>query len=770
MTDHNNKCKWLNQKGNSCPWKSLQNKKYCKRHSIYEDLYEPEDIPTLTKCSSCKNLFKLEENLTYKTCIKCRSRSKPMKKQIKEKCIFISKLGSSCRNYKFKYEYCKKHQSFYKWKTMTDNGDRVCTNWIRGCFAKLSDDDISKCKECKNKHNVKYNKRYKNKQSMCKAFNTSNDNINKYICFKCKTIVNDKSKYYNNKCIKCYNQYLQIEENRNKRDIFQQILKNYKGSATRRNITWNLSDKQALYLYKQKCHYCAYNCSVNGIDRINSNGVYDIDNCVSCCKRCNIMKNVYSINDFSQIIIYLTYQMGLHTKWNLIDEKYVHHFKSKKSVVPLQTYIKNYSHKRNIEFNLQENEYHTLLKMPCYYCKNFTEKGCNGIDRIHSYIGYTSDNCVPCCTTCNMLKGDMNINIFKTHILNIFTYFILHKEIIYTTNKDKILKLLVQNKYKINELRNLKLIKTPTYYYNLIFDGNITDINNMKISLEFVTRNDKLKFNIWNFFRRYISSFRVQDKSKLVGRQIYILVKDTITDTYLGILSLSSDYKNISSRDNYIGWTAENRFNQKRLNNILNISTCVSTQPFGFNFNGGKLLTSLCFTKEVLSYIHNKYNCYIQGYTTMSLYGKSIQYSRLPCIKYVGMTNGNSVYNISSDVVKLCKETLTNDFNIDNVKSYSKFEIIMNCFSKLNISKEDYCKSNKKGVYFGYTHKNSCSFLNCTTDIEPDPITTAPTIDDIYLWWRKRWAHQRYKHLQKTQRLKHQDDIISKISSVIGND
>jgi len=303
----------------------------------------------------------------------------------------------------------------------------------------------------------------------------------------------------------------------------------------------------------------------------------------------------------------------------------------------------------------------------------------------------------------------------------------------------------------------------------LIFDGNTTDINNMKLSLEFVTRNDKLKFNIWNFVRRYISSFRVQDKSKLVGRQIYILVKDTITNTYLGILSLSSDYKNISSRDNYIGWTAENRFNKKRLNNILNISTCVSTQPFGFNFNGGKLLTSLCFTKEVLSYIHNKYNCYIQGYTTMSLYGKSIQYSRLPYIKYVGMTNGNSVYNISSDVVKLCKETLTNDFNIGNVETYSKFEIIMNCFSKLNISKEDYCKSNKKGVYFGFTHKNSRSFLNCTTDTEPNPITAAPTIDDIYLWWKKRWAHQRYEHLQKTQRLKHKNDIISKISSVIGN-
>ena len=96
MTTHNNKCKWLNQQGNPCPWKSLQNKKYCKRHSIYEELYEPEDIPTLIKCSSCKNLFKLEENVTYKTCIKCRSRSKPLKKQIGTKAkVLIEQVKKS---------------------------------------------------------------------------------------------------------------------------------------------------------------------------------------------------------------------------------------------------------------------------------------------------------------------------------------------------------------------------------------------------------------------------------------------------------------------------------------------------------------------------------------------------------------------------------------------------------------------------------------------------------------------------------------------------
>ena len=45
-------CKWLNQSGNPCPWRSLENKLYCKRHSIYEDIFLPEDIKFLSKADN----------------------------------------------------------------------------------------------------------------------------------------------------------------------------------------------------------------------------------------------------------------------------------------------------------------------------------------------------------------------------------------------------------------------------------------------------------------------------------------------------------------------------------------------------------------------------------------------------------------------------------------------------------------------------------------------------------------------------------------------
>jgi hypothetical protein len=99
-----------------------------------------------------------------------------------------------------------------------------------------------------------------------------------------------------------------------------------------------------------------------------------------------------------------------------------------------------------------------------------------------------------------------------------------------------------------------------------------------------------------------------------------------------------------------IGWSQTHQYDKKRLQQIMNLSTCVSTQPFGYNTNGGKLLTSLAFSKEVYQYVYNKYNTHIHGITTMSIYGKSIQYDRLPQLKFVGYTNGNTTSAIPQEV------------------------------------------------------------------------------------------------------------------------
>lgn len=82
---------------------------------------------------------------------------------------------------------------------------------------------------------------------------------------------------------------------------------------------------------------------------------------------------------------------------------------------------------RKIEFNLTREYFTKLILKPCKYCGeiNSNERqdrlnsseniSYNGIDRIDSSKGYTIDNTVPCCDTCNMMKNKYSVGFFKEH-------------------------------------------------------------------------------------------------------------------------------------------------------------------------------------------------------------------------------------------------------------------------------------------------------------------------------------------------------------------
>jgi len=68
---------------------------------------------------------------------------------------------------------------------------------------------------------------------------------------------------------------------------------NFKSQSRRRQIrvTITLMDYFAIIL--KPCEYCGdrhYSSSLNGVDRVDSNGSYSIENSVPCCKTCNFMK------------------------------------------------------------------------------------------------------------------------------------------------------------------------------------------------------------------------------------------------------------------------------------------------------------------------------------------------------------------------------------------------------------------------------------------------------------------------------------------------
>ena len=75
--------------------------------------------------------------------------------------------------------------------------------------------------------------------------------------------------------------------------------------------------------------------------------------------------------------------------------------------------------KRNLEFNLEMEDFEYFTQKPCHYCgefrKNKTPSGwaiLNGLDRKDNSLGYVVDNILPCCSICNYAKRDMPYNDF----------------------------------------------------------------------------------------------------------------------------------------------------------------------------------------------------------------------------------------------------------------------------------------------------------------------------------------------------------------------
>ncbi len=93
---------------------------------------------------------------------------------------------------------------------------------------------------------------------------------------------------------------------------------------------------------------------------------------------------------------------------------------------------------KKFKFNLTKEQFKCLIKKSCFYCGNgpnnvFKPVGVNGgytyngIDRVDNALGYTENNCAPCCKECNYMKGSLSIKDFLNHIKDIYAFQKYHK-------------------------------------------------------------------------------------------------------------------------------------------------------------------------------------------------------------------------------------------------------------------------------------------------------------------------------------------------------
>ncbi len=111
-----------------------------------------------------------------------------------------------------------------------------------------------------------------------------------------------------------------------------------------------------------------------------------------------------------------------------------------------------------------------------------------------------------------------------------------------------------------------------------------------RLSPEILIVKDKAGHLLWSVYRHFISS---AVNYQTPGRYIKFFVVDASQPEkpVLGIGAISGDFPALGPRDDFIGWTKEQKEDGK-LNHIAIASTIVPTQPFGYNFNGGKLIAA----------------------------------------------------------------------------------------------------------------------------------------------------------------------------------
>ena len=98
----------------------------------------------------------------------------------------------------------------------------------------------------------------------------------------------------------------------NQRELsaWRQHYRQFKNKAKRRNLVFDMSFESFKAITVQPCHYCGsvdqknwlsfrgFMLHANGIDRKDPKLAYVQDNCLPCCRACNITKNDWPYEEF----------------------------------------------------------------------------------------------------------------------------------------------------------------------------------------------------------------------------------------------------------------------------------------------------------------------------------------------------------------------------------------------------------------------------------------------------------------------------------------
>lgn len=268
----------------------------------------------------------------------------------------------------------------------------------------------------------------------------------------------------------------------------------------------------------------------------------------------------------------------------------------------------------------------------------------------------------------------------------------------------------------------------------------------------------------WDKYRRLIHTMSY---SQNPGRIVKSFVLDRVSGKLLGLISLSSDVTSLKVRDGYIGWNKYNKFIQKRINNSCIATTIVPTQPLGYNFLGGKLISVLTTSDVLRNHWEQKYGDKLICVTTTSLYGVQSQYNGIPHFKTLGESLGKMGIIPDTHIYKPLhnwlkdnhSEWYENNISVKKGKngvpiSGIKQKILSKLMFECGLKMRDYQRGFNRGVFISMMYENGCEFLRGEINQSELKLKDRFVSDDNGINWWKDKSIKRYTKLLEEGRLK----------------
>ena len=264
------------------------------------------------------------------------------------------------------------------------------------------------------------------------------------------------------------------------------------------------------------------------------------------------------------------------------------------------------------------------------------------------------------------------------------------------------------------------------------------------------------------------------NESNIPGRELRWMVFEKKTKKVVGFIRFGSPTINSKPRNVWLGKQPDLRiFNQHAVMGFV----IVPSQPFGYNYLGGKLLALLCcshFAREKLNEVFEKD---IALFETTSLYGSttdSSQYDGLkPFMRYKGLTESKFLPLLHDDIF----HKLHNRFTIlnnntpltDNKASSKKMKRQTKMISIIRNSLQNQEKLSEFNSVIGnafeltqkkrfYTSEYGYQNVRQVILGEEEKLVRGPNwdkfeLENIISWWKKK-ATKRYEKLKQEGRFR----------------